>query len=113
MTQIRQTDEAARQTSITSERLKQAPTIGFVIDNGGRVLGVLAWFRHGDTMWTKVDDGIIVASASGLGDVIVKKQDGSGRVHTYLMADPATAFYVLGLSARRCNGIDGWSEPVS
>ena len=42
--------------------------------------------------------------------VIATCQGSAGTVRKYAMPDTVTAFYSLGLSAYRCNGINGWLE---
>lgn len=104
-----QTDEAARNTAFTAELIRKEPTIGAVIGNLGKILGVLAWFDGDGTRWASIDDGKITAPASGRGDVTVRIQDQrTGLIRTITMPDIVTAFYSLGLSAERCNGINGW-----
>jgi len=107
--ELAQTEESARQTTLTINLLKKQPELGAVVDNYGRILGVLAWFTESNKRWAKIDNGTITAPADGRGEVTVKIQDRTtGLVRTYTMRDPVSAFYALGLSAGRCNGIDGW-----
>ena len=74
----------------------------------GETIAELDWMPNGDgTTWCKIDNGTIVRRADDT--VTVKIQDqATGAVSAYDMSDAVTAFYALGLSWERCNGIDGW-----
>jgi hypothetical protein len=75
-----------------------------VINSNGETIATLTW--NGAT--AKVDRGTIARKGV---DVIVRLQNAdTGRVRTYRFGDVAAAFYGLGLSVERCDGIDGWGE---
>lgn len=80
-----------------------------VVNQHGETIAVLDWRDNRDsTEDAQIDDGEIIRHRDGT--VIVKCQDPAGTVRRYPMPDTATAFYALGLSAHRCNGIDLWKE---
>jgi hypothetical protein len=110
---LAQTVEAETQTRLISSIINQRPILGAVIDSRHRNLGVIAWFTNiaDGRMFANVDDGIITTDPSGKGEVTVRVQDPvTGDVHTYTRSDVAAAFVTLGLSARRCNGINLWID---
>jgi hypothetical protein len=82
-----------------------------VVNQYGDTIATLTWRdnRNGDgTEYARIDNGTITR-ADRTGPVTVQCQDTTtGRVTRYTMPDTVTAFYALGLSAHRCNGIDGW-----
>lgn len=81
-----------------------------VINGLGETIAVLDWRDDVDgTRWAKVDDGTITALVNG--EVLVKVQNpNTGKIRRFQMASVVDAFYSLGLSVERCNGIDGWLE---
>jgi len=108
---LTQTPEAEIQTRLISSIINQRPVLGAVIDGHGRNLDVIAWFTNivDGSMFANVDNGTITTDPSGKGEITVRIQDQiTGDVHTYAMADVASAFVLLGLSAKRCNGINLW-----
>ncbi|GAA1020458.1 MULTISPECIES: hypothetical protein [Amycolatopsis] len=82
-----------------------------VVNHHGETIAVLHWHDNLDgTEYAQIDDGRIIRHRHRDGTVTAKCQDHAGTVRRYPMPDTATAFYALGLSAHRCNGIDGWRE---
>lgn len=80
-----------------------------LVNQHGDTIAVLHWRDNGDgTDYAPIDDGTIVRHRDGT--VTVRCQDPSGTVQRYPMPDTVTAFYALGLSAHRCNGINLWNE---
>ncbi len=79
-------------------------------DRTGTVLAELHWADNGDSAeWCKIDDGTIVRHPDK--HVTVRCQNPTtGRIRTYQMPNLVAAWFVLGLSAHRRNGIDGWAE---
>ncbi|MFD9964012.1 hypothetical protein [Amycolatopsis sp. NPDC058986] len=78
-------------------------------NNRGETIAVLVWKDNGNgTRYANIDDGTLIRNPDGT--VIAKCQDRAGTVRRYTMPDAVTAFYCLGLSAHRCNGINGWLE---
>jgi hypothetical protein len=80
-----------------------------VVNQHGDTIAVLTWRDNGNgTEYARIDNGTIIRGHTD-GTVTVKIQDtATGDVARYTMPDTVTAFYALGLSAHRCNGIDGW-----
>lgn len=80
-----------------------------VINDIGNTIAVLTWRDNGDgTEYARLDDADIIREVSG--HATVTCQDKHGKTRKYRMPDVATAFYCLGLSAHKCNGVDGWRE---
>lgn len=81
-----------------------------VVNQHGDTIATLTWRDNGNgTEYAHIDNGTI--SRGHDGTVTVKCHDTTtGTVTPYTMPDTVTAFYALGLSAHRCNGIDGWLE---
>lgn len=78
-----------------------------VVNQHGETIAVLHWKDDRDsTVYARTDDGTIIRYRDGT--VTAKCQDPAGTVRSYPMPDTATAFYALGLSAHRCNGINLW-----
>lgn len=79
-----------------------------LVNGHGESIAVLDWRANGNsTEFACIDDGTIARRPDGT--VRVRMQDGStGHVTVHEMPDPVTAFYALGLSVERRNGIDGW-----
>jgi hypothetical protein len=112
--ELTQPAAAAAVTKMLAELLGKEPELGAIIDNLGNVLAVLAWFTNGDHCWANIDNGKMTAPANGRGEITVELQcQTTGTVKKYQMADPISAFYDLGLTAQRCNGINDWFGGVN
>ncbi len=80
-----------------------------IVNQYGDTIAELHWRDNGDgTTYAPIDNGTIIRHRDGT--VTAKCQDATGTVRRYPMPDAVTAFYALGLSAHRCNGINGWKE---
>lgn len=80
-----------------------------VINQHGETIALLSWRDNGNgTEYARIDNGTLTRSDDGT--VTASCQDDAGTVRRHDMPDVVTAFYALGLSAHRCNGIDGWRE---
>uniref|UniRef100_UPI003F49B39B hypothetical protein n=1 Tax=Amycolatopsis sp. CA-096443 TaxID=3239919 RepID=UPI003F49B39B len=84
-----------------------------LVNDLGETIAILDWKDNGGgrepSEYAKIDDGKLVRRVDG--SVLVTLQDRkTGRKTRYEMTDAVIAFYALGLSAHRCNGIDGWLE---
>lgn len=78
----------------------------------GEPVATLNWLPNSNgagNEYARIDDGTIERRPDGT--VRVRCQNPTtGKISTYEMTDVPTAFYALGLSAHRCNGVDGWAE---
>jgi hypothetical protein len=94
---------------MTTTRTRPSASAESIVNQHGDTIAVLQWRDNGDgTDYAPIDDGTIIRHRDGT--VTVKCQDRAGTVRRYPMPDTVTAFYALGLSAHRCNGINGWKE---
>jgi hypothetical protein len=93
-----------------SEISGQTPELGAVLAYDGGLIAVLAWWDAPDGgRRAFLDDAIITYPAdSERGEVIVELQRPKGStIRTYYMRDAATAIQALGLTTKRCDGIEG------
>lgn len=107
---LRQNPKAALLTMLFAEISGQTPELGAVLDNDGNLLAVLAWWwdtPNGHK--TFLDDAIITVPPDATTcEVTVELQRPKGSVtRTYHFPDAATAITTLGLTTRRCDGIEG------
>lgn len=86
-----------------------AATTEPVVNQHGQTIAILQWRDNGDgTKYARIDDGTLTRRSDGT--VTARCQDDAGTVRDYEMPDVATAFYTLGLSTHRRNGINLWRE---
>lgn len=84
-----------------------AATTEPVVNKHGETIAVLHWQNNGDgTEYARIDNATLVRRSDGT--VTARCQDHAGTVRAYQIPDVASAFYTLGLSAHRRNGINLW-----